>query len=131
MGRGLLTREEIMILNQNPYVEKVQGNRIEYSEEFKKLFVKEYFSGKKPRVIFEDAGFDVRVLGNKRIERCSARWRELNASGNLGDKIENNDFYRKNENEMTRLRRIIKEQNAEISRLKLEISNLEMGIHGK
>lgn len=108
MGRGLLTREEIMILNQNPYVEKVQGNRIEYSEEFKKLFVKEYFSGKKPRVIFEDAGFDVRVLGNKRIERCSARWRELNASGYLGEKIENNDFYRKNENEMARLRRIIK-----------------------
>lgn len=124
MGRGLLTTEEIRVLKENPYVEDVRGSSIVYSEDFKIHFVKEYFSGKKPRSIFEEAGFDVKALGNKRIERCSARWREANASGSLGEKLENNDFYNKNENDMIKLKRTIREQREEIQRLHQEISRL-------
>ncbi len=125
MGRGNLTKDEIRILRQNPYVEEVNGSRITYSEEFKMLFVKEYFGGKKPTAIFRDAGFDVSVLGSKRIERCSARWREANAAGSLGKKYENNNFYKKNENSIQEMGRTISEQRAEIEQLRLKIKRLE------
>ncbi len=125
MGRGQLTREEIRILKENPYVEDVNGSRITYSDEFKLLFVKEYFNGKKPMNIFRDAGFDIKILGSKRIERCSARWRESNASGSLGEKFANNDFYEKNENSKREMERTILEQRAEIEELRLRIKSLE------
>lgn len=125
MGRGNLTRDEIRVLKENPYVEDVNGCRIKYSEEFKLLFVKEYFAGKKPMNIFRDAGFDVKVLGSKRIERASARWREANASGSLGEKFLNNDFYEKNENSKQVLERTIADQQAEIERLQEEVQRLQ------
>ena len=40
--------------------------------------------GKKPTAIFKDAGFDVKVLGSKRIERACARWKESYEAGTLG-----------------------------------------------
>jgi len=125
MGRGMLTGDEIRNLMENPYVEAINGSRIVYSEEFKQLFVKEYFEGKKPMRIFQDAGFDVKVLGSKRIERCSARWREANASGTLGKKAESNDFFEKNENEKQMMRRTIKTQQQEIEDLKQQIRELQ------
>ena len=46
-------------------------------------YVKNYLAGKKPTEIFIEAGFDPSILGNKRIERASARWRKLYADGQL------------------------------------------------
>jgi len=46
--------------------------------------MKEYLNGKKPTQIFREAGFDPAILGSKRIERSSARWRESFAAGTLG-----------------------------------------------
>ena len=40
--------------------------------------------GKKPTAIFKDAGFDVKALGSKRIERACARWKESYEAGTLG-----------------------------------------------
>ena len=125
MGRGYLTRDEIRTLKQNPYVEYVNENRITYSEDFKLLFVKEYFNGKKPMNIFRDAGFDIKILGSKRIERASARWREANASGSLGKKFENNDFYEKNENSKRVMERTISKQRAEIEERRKEVQTLK------
>lgn len=84
MGRGNLTLEEINILKKNPNVASVNENRIIYSTEFKFHFMKEYTSGKKPTRIFKEAGFDAAILGSKRIERASARWRESYKAGSLG-----------------------------------------------
>ena len=39
---------------------------------------------KKPTAIFRDAGFDVKALGSKRIERACARWKESYEAGTLG-----------------------------------------------
>jgi len=127
MGRGMLTQEEISRLAVNPYVSNVTENRITYTEDFKLLFLKEYYEGKKTMRIFKDAGFDITLIGSKRIERCSARWREANASGTLGEKYETNDFYEhhKTDNEKTMLERIIKQQAEEISQLKEKITQLE------
>lgn len=125
MGRGKLTKEEVIQLKKNPYVEDVDQNRITYSEEFKLLFIKEYFRGQKPTAIFRAAGFDIKALGSKRIERCSARWREANASGSLGEKYSNNDFYEKHENQIRELQRIISEKNEEIEKLTREVMRFQ------
>ena len=77
MGKSELTKREISALKKNKYVVNVSETRITYSEEFKARFIREYLEGRKPTEIFRDAGFDVSMLGSKRIERSSARWREM------------------------------------------------------
>ena len=76
MGKGNFTPEEIQLLKGNPNVRSVAGRRITYTNAFKVHFVNEYRLGKSPTQIFREAGFDVKVLGNKRIERASANWKE-------------------------------------------------------
>lgn len=83
MGRGNLSEEEIQILLQNPYVQKAKGNCIIFTDEFKLHFMEEYNAGKGPNRIFREAGFDVKILGTKRIERAAARWKEAYASNSL------------------------------------------------
>lgn len=84
MGRGRLNSMEIEILRNNPHVVDVNENRIIYATDFKFYFMDEYHKGRKPKEIFEGAGFDPKILGSKRIERASARWRESDAAGTLG-----------------------------------------------
>lgn len=83
MGRGKLTFEEIEELRKNPYVISVDADRIMYSEDFKRLFMRRYIEGERPSAIFRSAGFDTEILGSKRVERACARWRELYCSGAL------------------------------------------------
>lgn len=125
MGRGKLTKEEVEILKENPYVKDVNENRVMYTEEFKHRFINEYFNGKAPTAIFVEAGFDVRILGSKRIERASARWREANASGNLAAKMPNNDFYHSRTNGYSLMNDKIKKQEEEINQLKERMAKLE------
>lgn len=73
MGRGKLTKEEMKILVENPYVVEVNEQRIGYSEEFKRYFMQEYLAGKGPTQIFREAGFDKEIIGSKRIERAASR----------------------------------------------------------
>lgn len=84
MGRGGFTQSEMEILRENPYVLNVNERYISYSPQFKLLFMEEYLKGKHPTKIFREAGFDSKILGSKRIERASARWKESYESGTLG-----------------------------------------------
>lgn len=83
MAAKTFTEEQKQILSKNPNVESVENTRIIYTEAFKTYYVKNYLEGKKPTEIFIEAGFDPSILGNKRIERASARWRKLYAEGQL------------------------------------------------
>lgn len=83
MATKVFTEEQRKILSKNPNVESVEKTRIIYTEAFKSYYVKNYLAGKKPTEIFIEAGFDPSILGNKRIERASARWRKLYADGQL------------------------------------------------
>lgn len=76
MSNKRFTKEEINELSKNKYVKKVSEKAITYSEEFKILFMSEYNKGKLPRQIFVEAGFDIEILGIKRIESSSKRWRK-------------------------------------------------------
>ena len=80
----LFSPEQVDQLNKNPYVIQATERRVTYTDAFKKLFVQQYRDGMPPREIFYNAGFDVRALGYKRIERASKRWRTMNNEGRFG-----------------------------------------------
>lgn len=75
MSKKLFTKEEIDILAKNKYVKNVSSKGITYSDEFKRIFIVENQNGKFPRQIFEECGFDINILGIKRIELSGKRWR--------------------------------------------------------
>lgn len=49
---------------------------ITYADEFKRLFIDQYLLGRTPRDIFECNGFDIEMLGMKRVEQCADRWKK-------------------------------------------------------
>ena len=83
MARGMLSSAEMDVLRKNPYVEDVNRQRIIYTYEFKCFFMEQYLAGKRPVDIFRQAGFDVPMLGEKRIERATARWRAMYAANGM------------------------------------------------
>ena len=66
MSKHVFTDEQIEELNNNPYVISVTSKYINYSEEFKKLFLKDYNDGMSPIDIFKKYGFDPDTLGEQR-----------------------------------------------------------------
>ena len=83
MARGMLSSAEMDVLKKNPYVEDVNRQRILYTYEFKCFFMEQYLAGKRPVDIFRQSGFDVSMLGEKRIERATARWRAMYAANGM------------------------------------------------
>ena len=75
MSNKTFTENEITILTQNKYVKKVSNKGITYTDEFKRIFISEYESGKTPRNIFEEYGFQTDMLGMRRIKSSGKRWR--------------------------------------------------------
>lgn len=129
MARGKLSEKEIRILKRNKQVIDVDEKRIIYSNEFKELFIKEYLTGKKPGQIFADAGLNPNILGSKRIERATARWKESYYAETLGkyqawEIRKANSENRKTELEAKR-ERIKKQRKAYIKRLDKKERQLE------
>lgn len=75
MSKKLFSTEEIEILSKNKYVKKVSKKGITYTDEFKRLFIAENEKGKFPRDIFAECGFDINIIGLKRIHSFGSRWR--------------------------------------------------------
>lgn len=75
MSKKIFTKEEIEILSKNKYVKHVSVKGITYTDEFKHIFINENEKGRLPRVIFEECGFTINVLGKKRMETAAYRWR--------------------------------------------------------
>ena len=72
MSKKLFTEQEIIILKQNKYVKKVTSKGITYTDEFKRIFIDENGNGKLPRIIFEECGFNIDIIGMQRV-KSSAR----------------------------------------------------------
>lgn len=83
MSKKLFTNKEIDILSKNKYVKNVTNKGITYTDEFKRLFVIENEKGKLPRQIFENAGFDINILGIKRVKSSANRWRTSYKNGGV------------------------------------------------
>jgi len=67
MSRKLFTKEQQQLLRQNPYIYSVTETRITLSKEFKEIFMTAYKAGESPRKILEDHGFDINIIGERRI----------------------------------------------------------------
>ena len=68
MNKYPMPREYVKELNEHRYVEKATEWTVSFTPEFKQLAYDEYYRGKSMREIFTEAGFDVKKLGQKRIE---------------------------------------------------------------
>lgn len=79
MSKQLFTIKQQNELQKNPHVKQVSDKAITYTDAFKELFIEAHQQGKWPREIFQEAGFDVEVLGTKRIQTASHRWRNAYA----------------------------------------------------
>lgn len=105
---------------------KVSEKVITYTNEFKIHFIAEYNNGKTSRAIFEEAGFDVDIIGIRRVDCAGARWRKAyKDKGVLGL-----DDTRRNNSVCPRQRKFIKDeiiakQNAEIEYLIAEVELLK------
>lgn len=67
MSRKLFTKEQQQLLRQNPYIYSVTETRLTLSKEFKEIFMTAYKAGESPRKILEDHGFDINIIGERRI----------------------------------------------------------------
>jgi hypothetical protein len=120
MSKVIFNDKQIKVLAKNPNVLRVSDKAITYSEEFKNKFIEENSKGILPRKIFEDNGFDIEIIGLKRIEQSAARWRKKYADmGVLGLKDS-----RKSNSGRPLLRELTAQE--EIERLKAKISLLEI-----
>ena len=77
MSNKIFTIEEQEKLRVNPYVKNVTDKSITYTEEFREYFINQYNLGKSPKEIFKEAGFDINILGNKRIKSNTNRFKKM------------------------------------------------------
>lgn len=121
VSKKLFTDKEIKVLTNNKYVKNITAKAITYTDEFKMLFISEYNQGKPPMCIFQDAGFDIDIIGKHRIWCASKRWRkDYNKEGELGLKDSRKfNSGRRLERELT-LEEIIARKDAEIAYWKAE-----------
>ena len=75
MGMTGFSDAEMALLSGLDAVAWVTRTRITYTDSFKREAVTRYRRGESPVRIFREAGLDPRLIGNKRIERCIARWK--------------------------------------------------------
>lgn len=76
MSKILFNEKQMEELKANPHVKSVSRGYINYTDEFKEYFVKEYEKGKFPRKIFEECGFDPETVGVERFTSSGKRWRK-------------------------------------------------------
>ncbi|MFI3686089.1 HTH domain-containing protein, partial [Vagococcus fluvialis] len=117
MGINKFTTEEIEELKQNPYVKRVSSSSITYTKEFKELFVLKHSEGQLPHQIFSDAGFDITVLKQRRINTASHRWREKAKQGESLEDLRLGNSGRPRHKELT--------EKEELKRLKAEVAYLK------
>lgn len=77
MSKITFSLKQIQALQKNPNVEQVSEKSITYTNAFKTKFIEAYLTGKYPRQIFEENGFDEAIIGIKRIEQAACRWKKL------------------------------------------------------
>ena len=86
------TAQELRYLRSLPAVAAVSSGRIRYVEAFKRECVRKYRAGESPARIFRAAGLDSALIGYKRIERCIARWRNMDIRPTPEHEAEDNAY---------------------------------------
>lgn len=73
MRAQAFTDEEVEILRNNRYTAYVSNCSIRFTLEFKEMFMERKGEGIPVRRIFQEAGYDVNILGTSRIKNLSKR----------------------------------------------------------
>lgn len=60
-----------------PHVISVSDCSIQYTPEFKIHAVQENIAGKGPTHIFKEAGFDLEIIGLKKVQSAVHRWKKI------------------------------------------------------
>ncbi len=76
MGRHYFTDEEMEILRQSPYVEKVTRANVMFSVEMKERMYSLLEAGYSPKEALNELGIDYAILGKKRSCTLGARLRQ-------------------------------------------------------
>lgn len=122
MSKKLFSEQEILELSKNKYVKNATAKGITYTNEFKLQFMAEYQNGKPPRKIFKDAGFNLEIIGGKRIDCASLRWRKAYADrGVLGLEDTRTINSGRTLNRELTIEEVIAKKDAEIEYLKAEL----------
>lgn len=126
MSKKTFSKQDIEVLSRNKYVQNVSEKSITYTNEFKIHFIAEYNNGKSSRTIFKEAGFDTNIIGLKRIDCCSSRWRDsYKINGVIGlDDTRRKNSGRPRQRELNK-DELIEKQIAEIEYLKAEVELLK------
>jgi len=120
MSIKVFNEAEIELIKNNPNVKRVSSKSITYTLEFKINFMHEYRGGKIPRQIFIEHGFDVDIIGMKRIEQCATRWKRLYDDGGV---VSLNDSRKDNRG---RYKHETQTEEQEIEKLKAKIVLIEL-----
>ena len=122
MSKKTFSSAQIKKLSKNKYVKNITEKGITYTNEFKMHFIAEYEIGKTPRQIFENAGFNIDIVGIERVKSSSRRWRKsYNDKGVMGlDDTRTLNSGRTINRELT-LEQILAKKDAEIQYLKAEL----------
>ncbi len=120
MGRGEFSPQEIDVLRKSPYVVLAEARRVVFSAQFKEHFAEQYAAGERPTAIFRDAGIDPKILGDKRIERATARWKQM-----YGDAPRKRPVPRPRDETISVLQATIDEKNRRILELEAQVAALQ------
>ena len=114
MERTCFNEKEIEELKKNKYVKSVSEKTISYTYEFKEHFIEESNNGKGPTRIFIESGFNPYILGRKRIDTFSNRYKNKKKNNesfedNRGKKAtgrpkKKQDIYKSKDEELETLR---------------------------
>ncbi len=67
-SRKKFTEEEIRLLASNPYTYRISETTIRFTLAFKEEFLRRYKDGHSPKQIVRDLGYEVEMLGARRVE---------------------------------------------------------------
>ena len=74
----MFTQDQVKELLKNKNVSKCSPKSITYKKEFKAGAVNKYYNeGYSPKMIFEEAGFSLGVIGKKKPDKCLHRWKTI------------------------------------------------------
>lgn len=86
MGNHYLNDEQVNILRNNPYIQKVTNKSIKYSKVFKEEFWHRYSQGETPSAILISFDIDPKILGASRISNIVQRMKtEVNRIEGFAD----------------------------------------------
>ena len=83
MSKKAFNEEEIKILSNNKYVERASSKSITYTDELKNIILADLELGKTSREIFIECGFDISIIGMKRIHLACNRWKTAYAKNGI------------------------------------------------